>query len=62
MNLDWAKFDPELPLHFNALLGPSRAGQKLSLETPPDLKKIDSVGWIQLDESVVVLSAAVILF
>lgn len=54
MNLDWAKFDPELPQHFNALLGPSRVRQKLSLENPLDLKKIDSVGWIQLDGSVVV--------
>lgn len=54
MNLDWAKFDPELPQHFNALLGPSRARQKLCLENPLDLKKIDSVGWIQLDGSVVV--------
>lgn len=54
MNLDWAKFDPELPQHFNALLGPSRARQKLSLENPLHLKKIDSVGWIQLDGSVVV--------
>lgn len=43
MNLDWAKFDPELPQHFNDLLGPSRARHKLSFEKPPDLNKIVKV-------------------
>lgn len=44
-NLDWAKFDPELPQHFSALLGPLRAGQKLSLEKPFDVNKIVKSTW-----------------
>lgn len=43
MNLDWAKCDPELPQHFNALLRPSTAGQKLSLEKHSHLNKIVKV-------------------
>lgn len=54
MNLDWTKFDPELPRHFNALLGPSRARQKLSFEKPPDFNKIVKV-------SIVMYSCCLIL-